>query len=187
MTVRVMAATSGRPVRRRAPRTMAANLLPQWSQLQLGLRDLVAVPPALGDVHVDRDLGQAARGHQPFEQTRPPAEGVAVGHHHGDDADRARVAEDFDQLLHRTERHLAVGDLDVALGTEEAAQLGELPQDGRGRQGRDVIGLTAELAPRTGEVAAGLNADHGAAADGLLTQALPRKAKGGVEPHPAFH
>ena len=102
------------------------EFLAQGHQLQLGLRRLVAVPPALGDVDVDRDLGQAPLGHQPLEQPRPAAEVVAVGHHHGDDADRPRVAQDLGQLLDRPQGHLAVGDLDVALRAQPAAQLVEL-------------------------------------------------------------
>jgi hypothetical protein len=162
------------------------EFLPQRHQLQLRLRRLVAVPPALGYVDVDRDLGQAPLGHQPLEEAWLAAEVVAVGHHHGDDADRPRVAQDLSQLLDRPEGHLAVGDLDVALGAQPAAELVELPQDGRGGQGGDLVRLVAEIAAGAGEVAAGLDADGGAAPGRLLAQSLSGEAEGGIEPRPAL-
>ena len=124
-------------------------------------------------------------GHR-LQEARLTAERVSVRHDHGHDADRPRVAEDLDELLGGPQRDFAVGDLHVALRAEIAAEHAQLVEDGLHRQGRDLVGLAAEVTAGAGEVALRLDADRGSAAGGLLAEALSREFDVGGERRPAF-
>ena len=138
---------------------------------------VLAHAPTLRRVDVDADLAQPTLDDQSFEQSRPPTKRIAVGHEHGDQLERAGVAQQLDDLLDRTQRDLAVGELQVAGRPENGAQSPHLGLDRLHGLGGHLVRLLAEVAAAAGEVAARHRPDRGTTAVALSAEHLVRRSE----------
>jgi hypothetical protein len=113
--------------------------------------------------------------HQPLQEAGPATKAVAMGHEHGDEPERPRVADQGDELAFGPEGQLAVGELHVAPFPEPGADPTELLLDLVQGGGRHSVRGCPEIAAPAGEVAAGHRPDRGSAAGVLTSQELPRR------------
>ena len=157
-------------------------------RLEVGLRPrcaILAPTTALQGIDVESDLRQAGPD-QVVEQAVAPAQGLAVGHQHRDQAEPPGFAYQPQQLHRGQQRHLAVGELEISLRAEVPAQQGELGVDLRRLRPGHGVGLAAEIAAVAVEVASRQHADRRAAAGRLPAEPLQRGSPARVELPPAL-
>ncbi len=162
------------------------DLGPQRIQRLLRTRASVGVPhtATLGRVHMNAQLEQAALDHQSREQVGATPERIAVGHQHGNEPERLRVLQQFDQFLGGAQRDFTVGELNVARMAERGTQRAHLRLDCLDRFRWYRVRLGIQIAAAAGEVAPRHRPDRRAAAVALPAKHLLRYTHRGIERFP---